>query len=131
MSVRSQRGSQVLRRAGSVRGRTHLGRNQAAAALVGGLLLAVAGGAGGREARTEAGEGGWRAGGAARSEVVAAANPHAARAGARVLAAGGGAIDAAIATQLVLNLVEPQSSGIGGGAFLLHYEAATGEAPDL
>jgi len=59
-------------------------------------------------------------------EMVAAANPHAARAGAEILAQGGSSVDAAIAMQLVLNLVEPQSSGIGGGAFLLHYQAASG-----
>ena len=52
--------------------------------------------------------------------MVAAANPHAARAGIEMLRAGGSALDAAIAVQMVLNLVEPQSSGIGGGAFLLH-----------
>ena len=56
--------------------------------------------------------------------MVAAANPHAARAGVETLRAGGSALDAAIATQMVLNLVEPQSSGIGGGAFLLHWDAA-------
>src|SRR5260221_6728039 len=56
--------------------------------------------------------------------MVAAANPHAARAGVEVLREGGSALDAAIAVQLVLNLVEPQSSGIGGGAFLLHWDAA-------
>ena len=51
--------------------------------------------------------------------AVAAANPLATDAGYQVLKAGGSAIDAAIAVQMVLSLVEPQSSGIGGGAFLL------------
>ncbi|MGI9405904.1 MAG: gamma-glutamyltransferase [Hyphomicrobiaceae bacterium] len=60
----------------------------------------------------------------ARRHMVAAANPLAVDAGLDMLRAGGSAIDAAIATQLVLNLVEPQSSGIGGGAFLLHWDAA-------
>ena len=63
----------------------------------------------------------------AREYIVSAAHPLAAEAGARVLAAGGTAIDAAIATQLVLNVVEPQSSGIGGGAYLLYYDASTRE----
>ena len=61
---------------------------------------------------------------AAPSYMVAAANPHAARAGVEMLRAGGGALDAAIAAQMVLTLVEPQSSGIGGGAFLLHWDPA-------
>ena len=63
---------------------------------------------------------------AALREIAVAANPHAARAGAAVLARGGGAVDAAIAMQMVLNLVEPQSSGIGGGGFMLHFDSATG-----
>lgn len=58
---------------------------------------------------------------------VAAAHPLAVEAGLDVLAKGGSAADAAVAVQAMLSLVEPQSSGIGGGAFLLHYSAATGE----
>jgi len=60
----------------------------------------------------------------ARTHIIAAANPHAADAGLAVLRAGGSAVDAAVAIQMVLTLVEPQSSGIGGGAFMLHYDAA-------
>jgi len=54
--------------------------------------------------------------------AVAAANPLATDAGYQILKAGGSAVDAAIAVQMVLTLVEPQSSGIGGGAFLLAYD---------
>jgi gamma-glutamyltranspeptidase/glutathione hydrolase len=54
--------------------------------------------------------------------MVAAANPLATDAGYQILKAGGNALDAAIAVQMVLSLVEPQSSGIGGGAFLLHWD---------
>ena len=64
---------------------------------------------------------------AADRQMVAAAHPLAAQAGREILRAGGSAIDAAVATQLVLGLVEPQSSGIGGGAFLLRYDGASGE----
>jgi gamma-glutamyltranspeptidase/glutathione hydrolase len=60
------------------------------------------------------------------SQMIVAANPLAAEVGRSILRDGGSAIDAAIAAQLVLTLVEPQSSGIGGGAFLLHYDAKTG-----
>ncbi|MDD7909883.1 gamma-glutamyltransferase [Pseudovibrio exalbescens] len=54
--------------------------------------------------------------------MVAAANPYAVQAGYDVLAAGGNAIDAMVAVQLVLGLVEPQSSGIGGGGFLVYFD---------
>jgi len=60
--------------------------------------------------------------------MVAAANPLAAEAGRDVLRQGGSAVDAAVAVQMVLTLVEPQSSGIGGGAFMLHYDAKSGAA---
>ncbi len=56
--------------------------------------------------------------------MVVTANPLATKAGCLVLKKGGSAIDAAIAVQAVLGLVEPQSSGLGGGAFMLHYDAA-------
>jgi gamma-glutamyltranspeptidase/glutathione hydrolase len=61
----------------------------------------------------------------AERDMVAAANPLAVDAGVQMLAQGGSAVDAAIAVQMMLTLVEPQSSGIGGGAFLMHYEPST------
>ncbi len=60
---------------------------------------------------------------AAKHWMVAAANPHATQAGSSILEQGGSAVDAAIAVQLVLGLTEPQSSGIGGGAFILLHDA--------
>ncbi len=60
----------------------------------------------------------------ARDFMVAAAHPLAAQVGHDVLAAGGSAADAAVAVQVMLNLVEPQSSGLGGGGFLLYWDAA-------
>ncbi len=62
----------------------------------------------------------------AHGPFVAAANPLAVEAGMRVLRRGGSAVDAAVAIQAVLGLVEPQSSGLGGGAFLIAYDAGTG-----
>jgi len=59
--------------------------------------------------------------------MVAAANPFAAAAGLAILREGGNALDAAIAVQLVLGLVEPQSSGLGGGGFLMLFDARTGD----
>ncbi|WP_431559355.1 gamma-glutamyltransferase [Methyloceanibacter sp.] len=62
----------------------------------------------------------------AKKHMVVAAHPLAAEAGLAMLRQGGSAIDAGIAAQMVLNLVEPQSSGLGGGAFMLYWDAAAG-----
>jgi gamma-glutamyltranspeptidase/glutathione hydrolase len=59
--------------------------------------------------------------------MVSAADPRAARAGTEMLAAGGSAADAALATMVALTVVEPQSSGIGGGSFLVYHDSATGK----
>src|SRR3954469_20525520 len=58
--------------------------------------------------------------------IVSAADPRAAAAGVEILRKGGSATDAAIATMLALNVVEPQSAGIGGGAFIVRFDARTG-----
>jgi len=63
--------------------------------------------------------------------MVVAANRYAAEAGREILRAGGSAADAAIAVQLVLNLVEPQSSGLGGGAFMLYWDTKKSELKDF
>jgi gamma-glutamyltranspeptidase/glutathione hydrolase len=61
----------------------------------------------------------------AKHHLVAAANPYAAKAALEMLRQGGSAVDAAIAAQMVLSLVEPESSGLGGGAFMLLWNPAT------
>lgn len=68
---------------------------------------------------------------AAQDWMVVAAHPLAVEAGAEVLAAGGTAADAMVAVQTVLGLVEPQSSGLGGGAFLVWHDSETGEITTL
>ncbi|HDR8909386.1 TPA: gamma-glutamyltransferase, partial [Burkholderia multivorans] len=75
---------------------------------------------------------GWtdKPGWTAQHYMIAAANPLATQAGYEMLKAGGTAVDAAIATQMVLALVEPQSSGIGGGAFMLYFDGKTTQAYD-
>lgn len=75
---------------------------------------------------------GWtsKPGWSARRFMVAAANPLATDAGLAILRAGGNALDATIAVHMVLTLVEPQSSGIGGGAFLLNWDGRAVQAWD-
>src|SRR6476620_10894329 len=65
------------------------------------------------------------------SPFVIAANPLAAQAGLNVLKRGGSAVEAAIAVQAMLSLVEPQSSGVGGGAFMTYYDGHTGKVSVL
>ena len=116
---------------------------QARIGFIAGLLLLASCAAGDRGVPSRSGDGGARAATqsvaaapviearpAARTvggALVAAANPLAVDAGIEVLRAGGSAVDAAIAVQSVLGLVEPQSSGLGGGAFLVHYDATSGD----
>ena len=68
---------------------------------------------------------------AAQEWMVVATNPLAVEAGAKILRKGGSAADAMVAVQAVLGLVEPQSSGLGGGAFLVWYDGASGEVTTL
>ncbi|WP_305557396.1 gamma-glutamyltransferase [Thalassospira sp.] len=67
----------------------------------------------------------------AQNWMISTANPLASQAGANVLSRGGNAIDAMVAVQAMLGLVEPQSSGLGGGAFLVYYDARTGTLTTL
>ncbi|OLF81428.1 gamma-glutamyltransferase [Maricaulis sp. W15] len=100
----------------------------ATTALAGGLILASCSSADEAMPETNAGAGiEAEVTSASGPAMVAAANPHAVEAGLDALRAGGDAIDAAIAVQSVLGLVEPQSSGLGGGAFLLYYDAQSGD----
>ena len=106
-----------------------------AALVCGSAWLAGCGGTPPRQdGRATAPEGasGWveKPGWSASTWMVAAANPLAVDAGYQMLDAGGSALDAAIAVQMVLTLVEPQSSGIGGGAFLLHWDGRRVSALD-
>jgi gamma-glutamyltranspeptidase/glutathione hydrolase len=99
--------------------------------LLAGAVLSPAHAQDARQAAPEAATGYHdKAGWPAQKYMVAAANPLAVEAGYQILKQGGSAIDAAIATQLVLTLVEPQSSGIGGGAFLVHYDGKQVQAFD-
>lgn len=105
-------------------------RSKLLASLTLALLLGTASGHAQQASDTVAPERATGTAAAARAEakqfMVAAANPLAVQAGRDVLAAGGSAIDAMVAVQTVLGLVEPQSSGLGGGAFLVYFDAATG-----
>jgi gamma-glutamyltranspeptidase/glutathione hydrolase len=94
---------------------THLFHGFARSALITLLLLTAA--CAGHEADLKSG--------IFKDYLVATANPAATRAGAGILAQGGTAADAAVAVEAVLGLVEPQSSGLGGGGFLLYYDAKT------
>src|SRR6267142_3257405 len=68
---------------------------------------------------------------AKQTAAVVAANPLAVAAGAEILRKGGSAVDAAVAIQAMLGLVEPQSSGIAGGSFMMYYDAKTNQVTAL
>jgi gamma-glutamyltranspeptidase/glutathione hydrolase len=103
-------------------------RRQIAALLVPVVLAGcqTTGGAGATAAPILAATASAQAASTAHGPFVTAANPLAVEAGMKVLRRGGSAVDAAVAIQAVLGLVEPQSSGLGGGAFMMTYDAATG-----
>lgn len=105
---------------------TFRGRSLAICLLLSGQILLAAAPLHAQSPAAPEGRSAWHAGTrtTATRLMIAAANPHAVEAGLAVLRAGGTAIDAAVTVQLVLNLVEPQSSGIGGGAFALYWDAA-------
>ena len=92
-------------------------RRRAGVAVLAGVLAGMAGPAGAQLALREKVS--------TTQEIVVTANPLATEAGARVLREGGNAMDAAIAVQAMLGLVEPQSTGIGGGGFAVYYDART------
>src|SRR6202007_1839883 len=68
---------------------------------------------------------------AKQTAAVVAANPLAVEAGVEILRKGGSAVDAAVAVQAMLGLVEPQSSGIAGGSFMMYYDANTNKVTAL
>ncbi|MEI6984994.1 MAG: gamma-glutamyltransferase [Rhodospirillaceae bacterium] len=95
------------------------------------VLLALALGGGADFAWAADQKAGVRQAVVGKSFMVAAGHPLAAGAGADIIRQGGSAIDAAVAVEMVLGLVEPQSSGLGGGAFLLYYDHDANEVTAL